>query len=91
VVVPAIPLNEGAGTNQDTIWVLARNEQGLADAPDVVEPNAVGVSSDAPDEHDVVHERAAVVRRPGKLEDVALDEAEMRRALHAIEGLPSPA
>jgi hypothetical protein len=27
----------------------------------------------------------------GELEDVALDEAEMQRALHAIEGLPSPA
>jgi tryptophan synthase beta chain len=27
----------------------------------------------------------------GKLEDVALDEDEMSRALHAIEGLPSPA
>jgi tryptophan synthase beta chain len=27
----------------------------------------------------------------GKLEDVALDEDEMNRALHAIEGLPSPA
>ena len=27
----------------------------------------------------------------GKLEDVALDEEEMGRALHAIEGLPSPA
>src|SRR6187397_102695 len=27
----------------------------------------------------------------GKLEDVALDEAEMERALHAIEGLPTPA
>ena len=27
----------------------------------------------------------------GKLEDVALDEAEMQRALQAIEGLPSPA
>ena len=27
----------------------------------------------------------------GKLEDVALDEAEMSRALHAIEGLPTPA
>jgi tryptophan synthase beta chain len=27
----------------------------------------------------------------GKLEDVALDEDEMGRALHAIEGLPSPA
>jgi tryptophan synthase beta chain len=27
----------------------------------------------------------------GKLEDVALDEGEMNRALHAIEGLPSPA
>jgi tryptophan synthase beta chain len=26
----------------------------------------------------------------GKLEDVALDEDEMRRALEAIEGLPSP-
>jgi tryptophan synthase beta chain len=27
----------------------------------------------------------------GKLEDVALDEGEMERALHAIEGLPTPA
>jgi tryptophan synthase beta chain len=27
----------------------------------------------------------------GKLEDVALDEEEMERALHAIEGLPTPA
>jgi tryptophan synthase beta chain len=27
----------------------------------------------------------------GKLEDVALDEGEMNRALQAIEGLPSPA
>jgi tryptophan synthase beta chain len=27
----------------------------------------------------------------GKLEDVALDEAEMQRALQAIEGLPTPA
>jgi tryptophan synthase beta chain len=27
----------------------------------------------------------------GKLEDVALDEEEMARALHAIDGLPSPA
>jgi len=27
----------------------------------------------------------------GELEDVALDEGEMNRALHAIEGLPSPA
>ena len=27
----------------------------------------------------------------GKLEDVALDEVEMQRALHAIEGLPNPA
>ena len=27
----------------------------------------------------------------GKLEDVALDEAEIDRALHAIEGLPTPA
>jgi tryptophan synthase beta chain len=27
----------------------------------------------------------------GKLEDVALDEAEMSRALQAIEGLPTPA
>jgi tryptophan synthase beta chain len=27
----------------------------------------------------------------GKLEDVALDEDEMQRALHAIEGLPTPA
>jgi hypothetical protein len=27
----------------------------------------------------------------GKLEDVALDEEEMRRALQAIEGLPTPA
>jgi hypothetical protein len=27
----------------------------------------------------------------GKLEDVALDEGEMERALHAIEGLPVPA
>jgi tryptophan synthase beta chain len=27
----------------------------------------------------------------GKLEDVALDEDEMTRALEAIEGLPSPA
>jgi len=27
----------------------------------------------------------------GKLEDVALDEAEMERALHAIDGLPTPA
>src|SRR5881397_926993 len=27
----------------------------------------------------------------GKLEDVALDEAEIERALHAIEGLPAPA
>ena len=27
----------------------------------------------------------------GKLEDVALDEAEIGRALHAIEGLPIPA
>jgi tryptophan synthase beta chain len=27
----------------------------------------------------------------GKLEDVALDEAEMQRALQAIEGLPAPA
>jgi tryptophan synthase beta chain len=27
----------------------------------------------------------------GELEDVALDEAEMQRALHALEGLPSPA
>jgi len=27
----------------------------------------------------------------GKLEDVALDEAEIGRALHAIEGLPTPA
>jgi tryptophan synthase beta chain len=27
----------------------------------------------------------------GKLEDVALDEAEIERALHAIEGLPTPA
>ena len=27
----------------------------------------------------------------GKLEDVALDEDEMSRALHAIEGLPTPA
>ena len=27
----------------------------------------------------------------GKLEDVALDEEEMERALHAIEGLPAPA
>jgi hypothetical protein len=27
----------------------------------------------------------------GKLQDVALDEDEMSRALHAIEGLPSPA
>ena len=27
----------------------------------------------------------------GKLEDVALDEAEMQRALAAIEGLPTPA
>src|SRR6187401_902198 len=27
----------------------------------------------------------------GKLEDVALDEAEIQRALHAIEGLPTPA
>ena len=26
----------------------------------------------------------------GKLEDVALDEAEIERALHAIEGLPTP-
>ena len=27
----------------------------------------------------------------GKLEDVALDDAELERALHAIEGLPAPA
>jgi hypothetical protein len=27
----------------------------------------------------------------GKLEDVALDEAGMQRALQAIEGLPTPA
>ncbi len=27
----------------------------------------------------------------GKLEDVALDEEEIQRALHAIEGLPTPA
>ena len=27
----------------------------------------------------------------GKLQDVALDEAEIERALHAIEGLPTPA
>ena len=27
----------------------------------------------------------------GKLEDVALDEAEMQRALEAIAGLPTPA
>ena len=27
----------------------------------------------------------------GQLEDVALDESEMERALRAIEGLPSPA
>ena len=27
----------------------------------------------------------------GKLEDVALDEGEMQRALQAIEGLPTPA
>jgi hypothetical protein len=27
----------------------------------------------------------------GKLEDVALDEEEMQRALKAIEGLPTPA
>jgi len=27
----------------------------------------------------------------GKLEDVALDEEEMQRALQAIEGLPTPA
>jgi tryptophan synthase beta chain len=27
----------------------------------------------------------------GKLEDVALDEDEIDRALHAIEGLPTPA
>ena len=27
----------------------------------------------------------------GKLEDVALDEDEMQRALNALEGLPSPA
>ena len=27
----------------------------------------------------------------GKLEDVALDDAEIQRALHAIEGLPTPA
>ncbi len=27
----------------------------------------------------------------GKLEDVALDEEEIERALHAIEGLPAPA
>ena len=27
----------------------------------------------------------------GKLEDVALDEDEMKRALRAIEGLPTPA
>jgi hypothetical protein len=27
----------------------------------------------------------------GKLEDVALDEDEMERALRAIEGLPTPA
>jgi tryptophan synthase beta chain len=27
----------------------------------------------------------------GKLEDVALDEGEMERALRAIEGLPTPA
>ena len=27
----------------------------------------------------------------GKLEDVALDEAEIERALRAIEGLPTPA
>jgi tryptophan synthase beta chain len=26
----------------------------------------------------------------GKLEDVALDEGEIDRALHAIEGLPTP-
>ena len=26
----------------------------------------------------------------GKLQDVALDEEEMERALHAIEGLPAP-
>jgi hypothetical protein len=26
----------------------------------------------------------------GKLEDVALDEAEMQRALEAIQGLPTP-
>jgi len=28
---------------------------------------------------------------PGKLEDVALDEEEIQRALRAIEGLPAPA
>jgi tryptophan synthase beta chain len=27
----------------------------------------------------------------GKLEDVALEDAEIERALHAIEGLPTPA
>ena len=41
---------------------LLVEKQGLADASHVVEPDAVRVSSVAPYQHDVIHERTALVR-----------------------------
>jgi hypothetical protein len=41
---------------------LLVEKQGLVNTSDVVESDAVRVSSGAPDEHDVVHEHAAVIR-----------------------------